>query len=59
MNINTYIFGTPGAVAHQDPLLWDFPGRNTKVGGYVAKRDPGVPNINMYLYSYNYFQIIF
>ena len=35
-------FETPWTVAHQAPLSWDFPGKNTGVGCRADLPDPGI-----------------
>ena len=30
-----WLFATPGTLAHQTPLLWDYPGKNTGVGVHL------------------------
>ena len=35
-------FETPWTVAHQAPLSWDFPGKNTGVGCCADLPDPGI-----------------
>ena len=32
---HVWLFGTPWTIAHQAPLSWDFPGKNTGVGCHV------------------------
>ena len=47
---HVWLFATPWTVAHQSPLSWDFPGKNTGVGCYFLFQEISLTQgLNPYL----------